>query len=60
LKRNSLRNQWTSNNKERDLSATIEPFAYTIYQSRVGRQNTSIVQLLIATKKNNKLIISMN
>ncbi|WP_332405640.1 hypothetical protein, partial [Vibrio metschnikovii] len=60
LKRNSLRNQGVNNTKGKDLSATIEPFAYTIYQSRVGRKSTSIVQLSIATKKNNKLIISMN
>ncbi len=59
-KRNSSRNQWTSNTKERDLSAKIEPFAYTIYQGKVGRKNRSLVQLSIATKKNNKLIISIN
>ncbi|WP_222434700.1 hypothetical protein, partial [Vibrio metschnikovii] len=38
LKRISLWNQGTNNTKGRDRSATIEPFAYTIYQSRVAEK----------------------
>ncbi|ORP26437.1 hypothetical protein DLR66_02865 [Vibrio paracholerae] len=60
LKRNSQWNQRANNTKERDLSATVESFAYTIYQSKVGRKNRSLIQLSISTKKNNKLIISIN
>ncbi|WP_224214456.1 hypothetical protein, partial [Vibrio metschnikovii] len=60
LKRNSLWNQRANSTKERDLSAKIEPFAHTIYQSKTRQKHKSIVQLSIATKKNNKLIISIN
>ncbi|MDF4840151.1 hypothetical protein P3570_24085, partial [Vibrio parahaemolyticus] len=60
LKRNSLRNQGANNIKGRDFSATVESFAYTIYQSKSRQKHKSIVQLSIATKKNNKPIISIN
>ncbi|MDF4956881.1 hypothetical protein P3569_23695, partial [Vibrio parahaemolyticus] len=45
LKRISLRNQGTNNVKGKDLSATIEPFAYTIYQSRVGKSAKASINL---------------
>ncbi|WP_217525235.1 hypothetical protein, partial [Vibrio metschnikovii] len=51
LKRISLRNQGVNNTKGRDISATVESFAYTIYQSKTRQKHKSIVQLLIATKK---------
>ncbi|WP_306332059.1 hypothetical protein, partial [Vibrio injensis] len=47
LKRISLRNQGANNIKGKDLSATIEPFAYTIYQSRAGQKRTNIDKLAI-------------
>ncbi|WP_217541686.1 hypothetical protein, partial [Vibrio metschnikovii] len=60
LKRNSLWHQRANNTKERDFPATVESFAYTIYQSKTRQKHTSLDQLSIATKKNNKLIISIN
>ncbi|HHB1565994.1 TPA: hypothetical protein ACN99F_003420, partial [Vibrio metschnikovii] len=47
LKRNSLWNQGANNTKGRDLSATIEPFAYTIYQSRVGKKRITTDKLAL-------------
>ncbi|WP_217537276.1 hypothetical protein, partial [Vibrio metschnikovii] len=49
LKRISLRNQGVNNTKGRDLSATIEPFTNTIYQSRAGKKR-KIIDKLALTK----------
>ncbi|WP_217541755.1 hypothetical protein, partial [Vibrio metschnikovii] len=47
LKRISLRNQGANDTKGRDLSATIEPFTNTIYQSRAGKERTNIDKLAL-------------
>ncbi|MCF1517446.1 hypothetical protein, partial [Escherichia coli] len=47
LKRISLRNQGANNTKGKDLSAPIEPFTDTIYQSKAGQKRTNIDKLAL-------------